>query len=293
MKITATFNSRDLKDKLFLLARGARVSQADVMKEEARIIVENVMRLTPPSTYAQGRKAVARDLGKIYSSVGAVLKKSQNMAFQGKEQWRAALTRASKANDEEAMRELLTRPISGVETVTVRPYTRNGVAVAGYQSQRPFSSPSLPNIGGSTQIGGSLDRNLHKARRDRRGHVRRGVLSQVVTKNTELNNYRKEIQERVSWHMAGWVPFTRLVGANVKNWVKNSRLAAKSGSARANFSSRGKVFALGTNFDVKIPNYQRVIDAVMSARIRVAVTKINRLNRGLATNLGFTRIAAK
>lgn len=293
MQISARFDSRDLQDKLFLLARRARVSQATVLKEEARIIVENVMRVTPPSTYAQGRKAVARDLAKVFTSVGAVLKKSQNMAFEGKEQWRAALTRASKANDEDAMRELLTRPVSGVETVTVRPYTRNGVAVAGYQAQRPFSGPALPNIGGSTQVGGSLNPSLHTARRNKRGHVRGANISQVVTKNTELNRYRKEIQERVGWHMAGWVPMARLVGAKVRNWVKNSRMAATSGSAQANFSARGKVFLLATNFDVKIPNYQRVIDAVMSARMRVAVTKLDRLNRGLATNLGFTRIAAK
>jgi hypothetical protein len=294
MQIQATFNSRDLQDRLFLLAKEARVSQSAVLKEEARFIVQEVMKKTPPSTYAQGRKAVSRDIGKVYTSVGAVLKNAKNMSFEGKEQWRAALTRASRLNDENAMRELLTRPVKGVETVKVRPYTRNGVSVAGYTQARPFSGPALSMIGGSTQIGGALNPNLHTSRRNAYGQISGGkMLSQVVTNNKELNDYRKKIQERVGWHMAGWIPLAKLVGAKVDKWVEKTRLGAVSGTASANFTRGGRAFVLGTNFDVKIPGYQRIIDSVMAHRIKIAQRKLDRLIKGKAVNLGFTRIAAR
>jgi hypothetical protein len=293
MQINVWVDSRVLQDRLFLLAKEARVSQAAVIKEEARIIVQNVMRVTPPATYAQGRKAVARDLGKVFTSVGAIRKKVKTLSFPGKEQWQAALTRASRDNDENAVRELLTRPVSGTEQVTVRPYTRNGVAVAGYTQQRPFNTPALANISGGTQIGGSLNPQLHTARRDGRGHVRGKTLSQVLTKNNELNAYRKQIQGRVGWHMAGWAPLAQLVGAPVKAWVAKTRLAAVSGTATANFSPNGRAFVLATNYDVKIPGYQKIVNHVMAARIRVAATKLDRLIKGKAVNLGFTRIAAR
>jgi len=241
---------------------------------------------------SQGRKAVARDLGKVYSSIGAVLKRSKLMAFAGKDQWRAALIKASKNNDDNAMRELLTRPMQGTEIVKVRPYQRNGVSVAGYTSKRPFKGPAIPGISGGTQIGGALNPNLHTARRNSRGHVTGGnILSQVVTANKELNDYRKKVQSRVGWHMAGWLPLARLVGAKVSPWVEKTRLAAVSGKATASFTS--KAFVMATNFDVKIPGYQKIVDAVMAARIRVAATKLDRLVKGKAVNLGFKRIAAR
>jgi hypothetical protein len=293
MQIQATFNSRDLQDSLFLLAQKARVSQAAVLKEEARIIVQNVMRLTPPATYAQGRKAVSRDLGKVYTSLGAIRKKVKTMSFPGKEQWQAALTRASRDNDETAVRELLTRPVNGTQQVPVNAHTRNGVAISAYTRTETYNSPVLPNVSGGTQIGGSLNPNLHTSRRSPRGKVRGKTLSQVLMKNNELNDYRKRIQERVGWHMAGWAPLAKLVGAPVKAWVAKTRLASVSGTASANFTRGGRAFVLGTNFDVKIPGYQRVIDAVIAARMRVAAKKLDRLNHGMAVNLGFTKIAAK
>ena len=293
MQIQATFNSRDLQDRLFLLAKEARVSQAAVLKEEARIIVQNVMRLTPPATYAQGRKAVSRDLGKVYTSLGAIRKKVKTMSFPGKEQWQAALTRASRDNDETAVRELLTRPVNGTQQVPVKAHTRNGVAISAYTRTETYNSPVLPNVSGGTQIGGSLNPNLHTSRRSPRGTVRGETLSQVLTKNKELNDYRKRIQERVGWHMAGWAPLAKLVGAPVKAWVAKTRLASVSGTASANFTRGGRAFVLGTNFDVKIPGYQRVIDAVIAARMRVAAKKLDRLNKGMAVNLGFTKIAAR
>jgi hypothetical protein len=293
MRIDVSIENRVLQDKLALLARRARVTQGQVLREEARIITQNLMRVTPPATYAQGRKAVTRDLGKVYTSVGAVMKRMNSVSFTGKEQWQVALVKASKRNDENAIRELLTRPISGVETVTVRPHQRGGQQVSGYTAQRPFNGPSLPEISGGTQIGGSLNPQLHRSRRDRRGHVRGKILSQVVTKNKTLNDYRKEVLSRVGWHMAGWVPLARLTGAKVPAWVAKTRLAAASGTATANFTGGARAFVLATNFDVKIPNYQSVVNSVVAARIRVTAQKIERLMRGHAVNLGFTRIAAR
>jgi hypothetical protein len=289
--LTMTMDTRALEGKLHELAKAARVSPGLVMKEEAKFIVQGVMRLTPPATYAQGRKAVARDLGRVFTSLPAIMKRIDAMSFAGKEQFQAAMTRASRANDENAVRELLTRPIQGAESVTVRPYTRNGVAVAGYTHQRPFSGPMLPQITGGTQIGGTLNPNLHTARRNARGRVTGRHLSQVVTKAKELNDYRKQVQSRVGWAMAGWLALATATGAKVPAWVSKTRLESVSGRASVNFGERP--FVRATNLDVKIPGYQRVVDTVVATRIRITERKIVALLRGRAVNLGFTRVAAR
>jgi hypothetical protein len=239
-----------------------------------------------------GRKAILRDLAKVYTSMPVLRKKIRSMAFEGKKQFLAALSRASRDNDEEAVRELLTRPIQGTESVQVRPHTRNGVDVSGYSQQRRFNGPSIPEITGGTQIGGPLNPNLHTARRNARGRITGRHLSQVVTKAKELNDYRKQVQSRVGWAMAGWMALATATGAKVPAWVRKTRLGSVSGRASVNFGP--KPYIRATNFDVKIPNYQsEVVDKAVATRIRVTERKIAALLRGRAVNLGFTRIAAR
>jgi hypothetical protein len=287
MQVSMTVDTRRLQDALHNLARAARVEPGKVMKEEAKQITQAIMKLTPPATYAQGRRAVSRDLGRVFTSLPAIKRKIRDMSFTGKEQFTAALTRATRENDETGIRELLTRPVSGVEAVNVRPHDRNGVAVSGYTQNRTFSGPSIPEITGGTQIGGALNPNLHTARRNHRGRVTGRHLSQIVTKSKELRDYQKQIQSRVGWAMAGWMPLARLTGARVPGWVSKTRLESVSGTAQTNFGE--KPFVRATNLDIKIPGYQRVVDAVIANRVRVAATKLNRVLRGVSTNLGFTR----
>lgn len=289
MQVSVSVDTRKLEDALHNLARAARVEPGKVMKAGGGRLVEAVIKLTWPKSRPEGRKAVTRDLGKVYTTIPAILKKARAGSFEGKKQYVAALSRAARQNDEGAMRDLLTRPVSGVETVAVRPHDRDGVAVAGYTQERRFAGPPLPNITGGTQIGGALNPNLHKQRRNRQGHVVGRRLSQVVTKSKELNDYRKQVLSRVGWAKAGWMALVRATNAKVPAWIGNTRLESVSGTAQVNFGRNPYIRA--TNYDVKIPGYQRVVDMAISTRVRITVANYDRVMDGHITNLGFTRTA--
>lgn len=291
MQIAVSLESRRLEEALDQLAREARFAPGIVMKEETKQIVQAVMKLTPPSTYAQGRAAVNRDLGKVFTTLPAIRKRVGEIAFEGKEAFQAALTRASKANDDNAVRKLLTQQIQGQITVQIGSHERNGVAIPGYTQTRRVSGPMMPDLTGGTQIGGSLNPSLHTSRRNAQGRVRGNQLSQVLTKSKELNDYRKNVLSRVGWGMAGWATLARQVGAKVPQWVAKTRLESVSGVSTTNFGR--DAFVRATNLDVKIPGYQRLVDTVIATRIRVTARKIDALVAGRAVNLGFTRVAAR
>lgn len=292
MQISATVDTRKLEDALHNLAREARVAPGRVMKQEGKQLIEAIIKMTPPATPAQGRAAVSRDLAKVYSTIPAILKKARQGAFDGKAQYIAALSRAARQNDEGAMRNLLTRPVSGIETVSIAQHQRDGSSVAGYTQQRRFAGPPMPEITGGTQIGGALNPNLHLQRRNRQGRVAGRQLSQIVTKSKELNDYRKQVLSRVGWVKAGWMALIRQTGAKVPAWISSTRLDSVSGTAQTNFGERP--FIRATNFNVKIRNYQSaVVDTAIATRVRVTVKKIEALINNRAVNLGFTRVAAR
>ena len=65
MRIGITVDVGRLEEKLYLLAKAARVAPGVVIKEETKGICQQIMRLTPPRNLAQGRKAVFGDLSRI------------------------------------------------------------------------------------------------------------------------------------------------------------------------------------------------------------------------------------
>jgi DNA integrity scanning protein DisA with diadenylate cyclase activity len=61
--ISFSVDTRELENKLHELAKYAKFDPGIVMKDEVKQLSRALIKLTPPSTFAQGRKAVAEDLG--------------------------------------------------------------------------------------------------------------------------------------------------------------------------------------------------------------------------------------
>lgn len=292
MQVSLSVDTRKLEDALHNLARAARVEPGKVMKQEAKMIVEELMDKTFPATLASGRRAVSGDIGKVFASLPGIKKRVKQMAFPNKKSYMAALTRASKSNDENALRQLLTQSVTQTAPARVRSHYRGDTLVREHTRRASLQVPMVPGMDGSTIIGGRLNPNLHRVRQNDHGRVQRDYLSQVVMDSAPLNAYRKQVLSRVGWHKAGWEALAKQVGARVKAWVKNSRLAAVSGTAQTNFvGPNPKISA--TNYDVKIPGYQGIVNWVVNSRVRATTIKINRVLAGRATNLGFTRIAKR
>jgi hypothetical protein len=104
VEISIVADTRKLEDALYLLAKEARVAPGQVIREESRLFAEQIVKLTPPASLAQGRGAVARD---FYRAVGVLDKNSFAKAKQEiREPMRELIRRKDNATLEHALNEM-------------------------------------------------------------------------------------------------------------------------------------------------------------------------------------------
>ena len=285
--ISFTVDTRELEMKLHELAKYARVAPGEVMRYEVKKLSEILIKLTPPSNYPQGSKAVTEDLSRVYATVPTLIKQGAKTGrIEDIKGFKTALTKAYRKGDDAEVERLLTGPI-GVHEVQVKPHTRNGKQIGGYTAKRS-GRPVFPTIApGATKIGGELNPNLHTSRRNSRGRVNGSTISQIVSPK-DLNAYRRKLQAKVGWHASGWASMAIQSGFPVPKWIMKQNLASASGMASLNFGTNPYVRAVNRN--VKIPGYQRIVDFAVNSRIKSTVKKLDAVLKGRATNLGFTRI---
>lgn len=288
--ISFSVDTKELEGKLHELAKYARVAPGLVMKDEVKQLSKILIKLTPPSTYAQGRAAVAEDLSRVYTTVPSLIKYAEKKGrIDDIAGFKIALVKAYRKGDDAAVEKLLTGPV-GSHKSQVKGYSRNGTQVKGYTATRP-GRPTFPSIvAGNTKVGGPLNPDLHKNRRTRYGKINGMVASQIV-KPAELKAYQKKIQSRVGWHASGWAPMAIQAGFPVPAWIMKQNLASASGMVSMNFGVNPYVHA--KNRKVSIPRYQQIVNGAVDSRIKATIKKLNAVLKGKATNLGFTRTAAR
>ena len=97
MQISVQVDTYGLENKLHLLAKEARVAPGLVIKEETRLLTQNIIRLTPPASNAQGRAAVMGDMRRVVTELDA-----ENIKWD-------PLKRAVQKRDERLIATLLQR----------------------------------------------------------------------------------------------------------------------------------------------------------------------------------------
>ncbi len=251
-----TVDSKSIDLALRELADEAKVAPGVVFKNEAKQLAKALIKLTPPMTSAQGRAAVAEDIGRVFTSIPRLIKYAEEKGrISDIAGFKTALKKAYRKGDDAELERLLTGPI-GVHTSSVKPYMRKGVQVSGYTARRN-GRPMFPMVaGGSTRMGGNLDPKLHTDRRNKRGRVRGDIASQLV-KNAELNRYIKKVQQSVGWHAGGWVALARVSGYQPPKWVTKHGIPAASG--RAILRTGKNPFFKATNYRTSIPRYQSIV----------------------------------
>jgi hypothetical protein len=257
MRVSVTVDTQSLSDSLHRLASVAREAPGIIIKEETKALVKNLIQLTPPKTYAQGRNAVKRDLNKIAIPIGTEFAESSRVNMKEDDgTWRGRLATLIRKRD-----------ARGIELML-----RNS-------KERFWNTRTV------VQDKGALVAS-HKQNRNNFG---RAYTLRQVSYRRDWRSYLKDVQSRVGWAKSGWVAVADAVGLSTPSWLR--KLASKSGAASATFSGKADVFAV--NYNVKIPNYQKTVSAAVRNRIRVTETKIKRLIAGKAVNLGFKRVDAR
>jgi len=282
-----TVDSKSIEVALHDLAEEAKVAPGVVFKNEAKQLAKALIKLTPPMTHAQGRRAVAEDIGRVFTTIPILIKYAEDKGrITDIAGFKTALNKAYRKGDDAELERLLTGPI-GVHTSSIKPYMRKGVQVSGYTARRN-GRPMFPMVAaGSTRMGGNLDPKLHTDRRNRRGRVRGDIASQLV-KKAELSRYIKKVQQSVGWHAGGWVALARVSGYQPPKWVTKHGIPAASG--RAILRTGKNPFFKATNYRTSIPRYQRIVDNAVATRAKVIRDNIRKLMKGKAVNLGFKRV---
>lgn len=246
MQISIQANTRDLEDKLYLLAKAAQVDPWQVIREEGRLFAQQIVRLTPPQTQAQGRGAVARDFSR---AVGVLDKNSFSRA---------------KQEVREPMRELIRRKDNETLEQALNQMDNRGWVVKRF------------------------DPADHTGRRNKYGRVTRKSFV-MTTDATAARKHLRKMQAAVGWAKGAQVAVIRALGGSVPSWYGKHESA--SGYAVIDQTENMRVTAVARN--IKIPGYQRMVDAALATRERIAQRKIDRLIAGKATNLGFVTILEK
>jgi len=243
VQLSITANTRDLEDKLYLLAKEARVGYEQVLREEARLFAQQIVKLTPPQSLAQGRGAVARD---FFKAVGVLDSKSFGRATQ---------------EVREPMRELIRRKDNETLQQALNDMDNRGWVVKRF------------------------DPTDHTGRRNRYGRVSKKSFV-MTTDAAPARRHLRKMQSAVGWAKGAQVAAIRATGGSVPSWY--GRHESASGYAVVKAGDNPGVTSIARN--IKIPGYQRMVDAALATRERITQRKIDRIIAGKATNLGFVTI---
>ena len=151
-----------------------------VIKQQARLVGEKLMRFTPPKNASTGKKNVASDIGKIFADLGNTRWEDKSL----NKMWRAG-------NFEGVKKALSEHPEKSTLPI--------------FQYEKIFKTPI---------------RNIHKGTIGKRGRVPKGYKTRyAVGGKGELKKYTKTFQSHVGVARSGWLASLIKLGGKAPSWV--------------------------------------------------------------------------
>jgi hypothetical protein len=167
-----------------LLSAGRDSEAANVIADESRLFLRDVMRFTPPKTKQQGEDAIARDLNQIFTGVDQMLLDTIG-SQHGLNDVLAWFT-TSEGKKQEVNWNKIDPSGSGMEAFHLANRNRRG--------------------------------RTRRLKRQNAG--RSGWFAPYVVTKEALAEYRLKIQKRVGTKKAAWAVSAMKLGAKVANWVQ-------------------------------------------------------------------------
>ena len=245
-----------LEYQLARLADAAKVDLGLVIKEEAKYAIQTIVKFTPPKSKQQGANAVRADFSRLAEPL--VFEDLQAKATKGG--FYKSMARYVRNRDVEKLRALFRNP--NLTHYYGRPLLENEDAIKKY----------------------------HKEQRNDRGRIR--GKPRVLAFGSDFRRVRAMMEDRVGWTVSGWNSSAKVTGARYKKFSDKLKPQAggniRFGSVKSSFGPQP--FIKATAHNVKIPNYQRMIDAAINSRVRTTAKKVAAILANRAVNLGFTRV---
>jgi hypothetical protein len=246
-----------LEYQLARLALAAKVDLGLVIKEEAKYAIQTIVKFTPPKNKQQGVNAVRRDMANV----------AQPLVYQ----------------------DLKAKASKGGFYGSMAKYVRNREVE---KLRALFRNPKLNHYYGGKLLAdiGAL-KDEHRLRQNNRGRVT--GKPNAFAFGADYKKYIKQVEDRVGWTVSGWNSSAKVAGARYKKF--SDRLKPQGGAngrlfgyVSSNFGEKPFIKATATN--VKIPNYQRMVDGAINSRERTTIKKVNAVLANRAVNLGFTKV---
>jgi len=245
-----------LEMALHELAKEAKVSLGLVIKEEAKYAIQTIVKFTPPKQRPQGVNAVRADFSRLAEPL--VFQDLQAKATEGG--FYKSMARYVRNRDVEKLRALFRNP--NLTHYYGRPLLENEDAIRKYKKEQQTPWRRI------------------------KGKPR------VLAFGSDFRRVRAMMEDRVGWTVSGWNSSAKVTGARYKKFSDKLKAQAggniRFGSVQSSFGPQP--FIKATAHNVKIPNYQRMIDAAVNSRVRTTVKKVAAVLANRAVNLGFTRV---
>lgn len=253
MEMYVLINSSRLIQQLTELASRCGQELGPIIREEARYITESVARNTPPPTKQQGERTLSNDLNRV--AVPLNYQSFERRATDGG--FYKSIARYLRRRETEKLRTLL-------QNTKLNLFTNFSV------------------IGSPEEL-----HRKHYARRTFNGRVQ--GKPDAVTYRADMRRYYGQVKNRVGFMISGWNPALETLGVK-KRAFANKAYAGSTTRVRFHFGRDPYFFT--ANGNIRIAQVQKMIDTALKYRMRVTQTKIERAEKRLAINLGFTSLKA-
>jgi hypothetical protein len=272
MRLTFDLGLTGYRQAITSLITHARADAKQLLREEARLLLRDILEFTPPRTLAQGRAAIARDLSRVYATPERMIAEAGR---QGDHGLAVALAQAYDAGQRRRFMDLLRLTQGGSVAVNVRSHSRGGYPVSGYSvTRRTVHWPIRIWAGGV--LGEAVDPSHHLRRRNRYGRVRGDIVSQLVWREKSLLDYARRVQGFVGWAKAGWLRAAELVGLQLPKFV--TRHPRLMGGVLETPLPNASITLV--NRSSAIPGYQATVDAAVRRRHASLIAEAQRILPG-------------
>jgi len=224
------YNPGDLDSRLAHHLRDMGVSMRFMGLDGMRVILNTIMKGTPPKTLSQGRKRVAKDIGKVIVAM--------DERFQA--QWALAIEHGVVSSDVPAQVFKTKRgAVYGVDKNLYRPNASISEMDRHHQKYRRKDGRVTEARGGSESGRNTLNIGRWK------------FVNKMHVKKSAFRKYVRSVQKRVGKGKSGWAPallyFGKQTGgrAVVPKYVR--RHGMQNGRFRDTITKDGNGFASATN----------------------------------------------
>lgn len=180
MKIDFEVITKDFENALVRYKIACGKSFQFVIKQQARLVGEKVLKFTPPEKQSVGKANIASDIGKVFADLGATKWDDKSLD----KMWRAG-------------------NFEGVKKALSNAPNKDDMPVFKYE--RIFKQPI---------------RNIHKSAIGGKGRVPKNWQTRfAVGGKGELKKYVRKIQTRVGIARSGWLAGIIKLGGKAPSWV--------------------------------------------------------------------------